>query len=268
MATSSKVRPRHLTRKELKQPDDFMVAAGRVRDFAEQHLWKLLAATVAVCVIALAIFAYHRHRVSVAEQASQQFYDGFQAFNAKDYKTAERRFLGVMTEYSGSEPAHLATFYSGLAYLAQKNWPQAIEMLSNYTSENGDRFLRQLALFDLGVAYEASGDLAQAAQNYSAAASIDGPASVNAKLAVAHLFELQGKRHDAIVTYQQLLADPQASGQREQVMAALARLMGQPAASASAVSAQPAAPAPASAGHKPAVQPNAAPSPASKAANH
>jgi predicted negative regulator of RcsB-dependent stress response len=111
--------PRHpkITRKELKQPDEFITVLDRAGDFLANNLvWVIVAvATVIVAVgIAFAISTYFEHR---NDAVAEQFYLGINALGEKDFKAAQQDF-GEAAEHR-STLGHLAQFYLATTYLAQ-----------------------------------------------------------------------------------------------------------------------------------------------------
>jgi tetratricopeptide (TPR) repeat protein len=220
MATA---RPK-ISRKALKQPDEFMTAAFSVEDFVEHHLQKVLGGVVMVLIVALAAFLIYSHQVTVHQQAAEEFYEGFSALQSKDYKSAEQKFNALILEHPSSEPAGLARFYLGMTYLGTGDLPRAREELERFTQSAAPQSLRELAMMDLGVVYEQLGQYAKAAAIYREAGNLKGPASNDARLAAARALQLDGKRDAAIVAYQDFLKDNPYAPQRDTVVQALANL--------------------------------------------
>lgn len=220
MATT---RPK-ISRKALKQPDEFMTAAFTVENFVEHHLRKVLAGLVAVLIVAAAAFVIYQHQVTVHQEAAEQFYEGFSALQSKDYRGAEQKFNALMVAHPSSEPASLARFYLGMSYLATGDLPRSREELEKYTQSAAPQSMRELALMDLGVVYEQMGKYAKAAETYQEAGDLKGPASSDARLAAARALQLEGKRDAAVAAYQNFLKDNPFAPQRDTVVQALANL--------------------------------------------
>jgi tetratricopeptide (TPR) repeat protein len=222
MATTRQ-RPK-IRRKDLKQPDDFMTVAYSVEEFVEHHLVKAIAAIVTVLIVGAALFAIYQHRVSVKSHAAEQFYEGFSALSSKDYTGAEQKFDALIADHPTSEAAHLARFYRALAYLGAGDLVQARQGLDDYVQGAVAPSFHELALMDLGAIYEQTGDYAKAARAYRQAGDLNGPESANARLAVARLLQLEGKRDAAIAAYQDFLKANPYAAQRDTVVQALANL--------------------------------------------
>ena len=221
MATTHRTKIR---RKDLKQPDEFMTAAFTVEDFVEHHLNKVITGVIAVLVMAAALFLIYQHVSSVQKAAAEQLYEAFSALNSKDYKGAEQKFGMLIAQHPSSSPAGLARFYLGIAYFNSGDLAHARQALESYTESEGPDSLHDLALMDLGVVCEQMGDYAKAAQTYGRAAALNGPESNDARVAVARVLQLEGKRGAAISAYQDFLKAPPYAPQRDTVVQALANL--------------------------------------------
>ncbi len=221
MATTH--RPK-IRRKDLKQPDEFMTAAFTVENFVEHHLNKVISGAIAVLVLAAALFLIYQHVISVKKEAAEQLYEAFSALNSKDYKGAEQKFDTLIAQHPSSSAAGLARFYLGIAYFNSGDLAHARQALESYTENEAPDSLRELALMDLGVVYEQMGEYAKAARTYGRAAALNGPESNDARVAVARVLQLDGKRDAAISAYQDFLKANPYAPQRDAVVQALANL--------------------------------------------
>ena len=222
MATTTH-RPK-IRRKDLKQPDEFMTAAFTVEDFVEHHLNKVITGVIAILVLAAALFLMYQHVSNAKKAAAEQLYEGFSALNSKDYKGAEGKFSALIAQHPSSNAAGLARFYLGIAYFNSGDLAHARQALESYTESEGPDSLRELALMDLGVVYEQMGEYDKAAHTYGRAAALNGPESNDARIAVARVLQLEGKRDAAISAYQDFLKANPYAPQRDTVVQALANL--------------------------------------------
>jgi|SRR5579875_1346728 tetratricopeptide (TPR) repeat protein len=213
-----------IRRKDLKQPDEFMTVAYSVEDFIEHHLSKVITGAITVLAVALALFLIYQHVASVRRRTAEQFYGGFSALNAKNYKAAEQKFQTLIAQHPSSKAAALARYYLGLAYFNSGDLTRARQALEEYTQGEGPQSFRELALMDLGVVYEQSGEYGKAGEAYRQAAALNGPEANNARVAVARVLQLQGKREAAISAYEDFLKANPYAPQRDTVVQALADL--------------------------------------------
>ncbi|GAA4238938.1 hypothetical protein GCM10022291_31340 [Postechiella marina] len=78
--------------------------------------------------------------------------------------------LDIISEYSGTDSANLASYYAGTAYLRLKDYKNAIEHLSNFSSE--DEILAPLAKGNIGDAFVQLNQKEDALSYYEEAANM------------------------------------------------------------------------------------------------
>lgn len=225
MATS-RTRHHKLTRKELKQPDEFQTFVENAETFLLDHLQQAIvsaAIVLAAGAILLGVYYYEVHRDAVA---GNQFYSALTALNQKNYKQAEAAFEKLAADEPSRDVGKLSRFYLGTAYLADGDLPKARDAFVSYLTQAPKRLdlFTSLASEDLGVVYEKLGDYKKAEGAYSAAATISGPSQAQAELDVARMRLKQGDKQGAIAAYQQFLAMHPFSQDRQTVIEALAQL--------------------------------------------
>ncbi len=229
---------RKLRRKELKQPDEFLTLFDQARDFFVENLRQVLISAgivLGVAAIAIAVYAYERHRDQLA---GEQFSTALAALNAKNYKTAEQQFAKLAEAEPNRRVGQLARFYLANAYLGENDLPHARDALVVFLAGEHDALFTNLALTDLAVIYERMGDYKKAAGAYRQAAAVPGPEQERAELDAARMIAKQGDRSGAIDAYRRFLAAHPYSAHRPDVIESLAMLgapaeTGKPAASGS-----------------------------------
>ncbi len=215
---------RRVTRKTLRQPDQFVSAVDRIGDWVASNLTRLafgILALVAVIAIVLGFSFYAQQRRLTA---SEHFYKALHALSDKDYRTAEKDFARLASHYSGSKLGRLAKFYLGNTYLADQQPSKARDALRQYLTESNHRLFRQMALVQLAVASEDLGDYAQAHSAYANAASLNGPEKERAEIGVARTLLQLGDRRGAIAAYQRFLRDNPFARERDEATEALAQM--------------------------------------------
>jgi tetratricopeptide (TPR) repeat protein len=78
--------------------------------------------------------------------------------------------LDIISEYKGTDTANLASYYAGMAYLNMKDYPNAIEHLSNFSSD--DETLGPIAKGGIGDAFVQLGQKEDALGYYVEAAEM------------------------------------------------------------------------------------------------
>jgi tetratricopeptide (TPR) repeat protein len=206
MATTSTPH-RRLTRKELREPDEFVSLIDAAGDYVADHLPRVIAGAAGLLVLILfgvGLRFYFSHQ---AQAAAEAFYDAGNVYDRKDYKTAADQFATLANEYPGTSLGRLALLYLGDAYLAQHQDAQARDALQKFLDADSGPTFRQLALLQLGIAYEALGNPAEARQAYARATAIREGAQGRAELALAQLTLRQGDKAGAIAIYQRFLRE-------------------------------------------------------------
>jgi predicted negative regulator of RcsB-dependent stress response len=215
---------RKLRRKELKQPDEFLTLFDQARDFFVENLRQVLISAgivLGVAALAIAVYAYERHRDQVA---GEQFAAALAALNAKNYKTAEQEFAKLAEAEPNRRVGQLARFYLASAYLGDNDLPHARDALVVFLAGEHDALFTSLALTDLAVVYERMGDYQKAAGAYRQAAAVPGPEQERAELDAARVLAKQGNRAAAIDAYRRFLATHPYSPHRQDVIESLAML--------------------------------------------
>jgi predicted negative regulator of RcsB-dependent stress response len=219
------ISPHHkVSRKALKQPDEFVSTLDWIGDWVAANLARVIIGAIALVAAVVIIFAasfYSQYRRRIA---SEQFYRAINALSDKDYKTAEVGFSGLVQNDGGRTLGHLARLYLATTYLAQNQTSKARDALRNYLADGGNRLFRQMALTQLGVTDEDLGDYHGARAAYVQAAQLDGPEKARAQIGAARTLALIGDRQGAIAGYQQFLRENPFAQQRDEVIEALAQM--------------------------------------------
>lgn len=219
MATRHKI-----SRRELKQPDEFQSIFEAAGVFFELHMTEVLlgaAGLAALIAIVLGIFYYEAGR---GRAAAIRFDQALSDLESHNYGTAEKDLASLAAGEPHRAVGRLANLYLASAYLAQKEPAKARDALLRYLSEDDASIFRGAALNNLAVTYEQMGDYKQAEDAYRQAAKIEGPEQSRAELAMARMLLKQGKRAEAISAYDDFLAQHPYAPERTGVMETLAQL--------------------------------------------
>jgi tetratricopeptide (TPR) repeat protein len=221
-----------ISRKELKQPDEFQTVFETAALFFELHLTEVLLGAAALLVavaIALSFFYYEAQR---GRAASARFDQALSELQGGKYESAEKELSSLAADEPHRAVGRLANLYLANAYLAQKEPAKAREALLRYLAGDDASVFRGAALDDLAVTYEELGDYKQAEATYRQASAIEGPEQARADLGMARMLQKQGKRHEAVAVYRDFLAQHPYAPERTLVMETLAQLGVSPATAA------------------------------------
>jgi len=234
MATT-RTHHKRISRKELKQPDEFQSFVANAQEFLRSNLRQsIVSASIVLAAGALAvgIYYYEIHRDTVA---GDRFYSAIGELNRKNYTQAEAGFEKLSQDEPGREVGKLARFYLGSAYFQEGQLQKARDALVAYVPDAKDDLFASMAFEDLGVIYEKMGDLKKAQGAYAQAAAIPGPEQTRAELQVARLMAEQGDNTGAIKGYQSFLTSHPFAQDRQTVIEALANLGATPPAGSAAM---------------------------------
>jgi tetratricopeptide (TPR) repeat protein len=205
-----------LTRREMKGPDKFQVAAAEAAEWAVKRQKVIVAAAVALLAAAAVVIGvlswldarkgsaggalYHAADVASGEISSVPL----PGIDRPVFPTQEAKYRAQITaaeqvrnEHGGTRAAITASLLEGSAHLALKEWDAAAAAFQRYLSEAPATDELRFGAFDgLARAQEAKGDLAAAAKTWEQAAAI-GFFKDRATLERARVLAKAGKADEA-----------------------------------------------------------------------
>src|ERR1700693_1973226 len=110
MATT---RTQKISRKELKQPDEFQTFVANAQQFLLNNLQQVIVSAAVVLVagaFAVGLYYYEIHRDAVA---GDRFYTAISELNKKQYARAEADFEKLANDESGRDVGRLSPFDLG-----------------------------------------------------------------------------------------------------------------------------------------------------------
>jgi tetratricopeptide (TPR) repeat protein len=175
-----------MSRKDMKEPDKFQVAAGQAAGWLQGHRRQVAAAGAVAAVAVVAAIAILAWRQSRAEKASAALADvtramageiatvplpGVQGPFFPDEAARQRAVADaaekVRREFGGTKAAHTATLALGDARLKLREWDAALAAYRDYLATAAPRdSMRFGALEGIAMAEEGKGNLDAAAQGY------------------------------------------------------------------------------------------------------
>ncbi len=234
-----------LTRKEMKGPDRFQVAASDAAHWMAQRQKQLIVAVAVVVALALAVVGILNYLESRRASAGGQLYRAIDAAGGEIssvplpnldrpvYKTPEEKARAVLSaaeqvtaRHGGTRAATTAALLEGDAQLALKAWDKAIAAYRTFLDQApSDDPLRFAALDGTARAQEGKGDLDAAAKTYATAAEI-GFYKDRATLERARVLVKAGKTDDARKAVEAVSKDSKDPALQAEAQERLARLGG------------------------------------------
>ncbi len=215
---------RRLRRKELRQPDEFLVWTTRVARYLRAHAAVAAWVGAALAVVAVSTAAVVTFRRVQASRANEALAAGIGALYAGQPSEAVKLLTERSAHWRDSIVGPLGALYLASAELAEGKYGDARVRLQRALPDLRRPYLRQLALLSLGYALEGEGDHASAAERFEQAAEIEGPYRAEALLGQARNAEMANDPARAKRAYGAFLELFPTGPERQFVESRLARL--------------------------------------------
>lgn len=195
-----------ISRKDIRQPDRFMVLMGQCLDLVKRYRNALIGLGVGVVVVAGSVSGWHYYRGYQRDLASQAYNQALREYQEGRYETALESFESLRAQ--GEAPYDsLADLYVANSYIALKQPAKAIEALAATSGEEHEGFLTQVMLVTLGLAQEMNEACADALQSLDRALERQGPLRQEAMLGKARCNARLGKSLQALAAYNAYLKE-------------------------------------------------------------
>jgi len=240
MATTKRI-----TRKDIKQPDEFITFSARAIEFAQAHTREIIigvASVVALGLLVWAVSAYSNRKEAQASRLLAQAQALLQPISPEaqagqpvppegkaDPEAAARALAllqDVVDNYKRTEAGKIAMILLGQRHYEEGDFDAAIDIYEAFLKKaNRKPELKAMAREGLAYAHEAKEDFAQAAICYeelskSSLTNVQGWAY----LGMARCYERLGEAQEAIDAYRTLLTDHPQHPRAGEAQANIARL--------------------------------------------
>lgn len=199
--------------------------------FIENNQKLITGVIIVLVVIVLGYFGVSRYYFHPRnEQAMEQMFMAEKYFESDSLNKAlygdgnNMGFLDIVDEYGMTKAANLANYYSGVIYLKQGDFEEAISHLKKFRGK--DNIIKPMALGSMGDAYLELNEQDKAISQYLAAAN----ASDNELTAPLFLFraglvyEMQSNYSKALELYEQIKKDYYTSNEGRMMDKYIARV--------------------------------------------
>lgn len=200
-------RAKRISQKDLKQPDEFVTATGRVVEWARENQETVKYGAVGLVALLVAIVAVSWWVSSRNANANHQFYVATELYKAEQWQEAYDGFAKLSDDLGGTDYGHLAALYAGRAAMKLGQPANAIDFYRAYLKGSTTPSIEQLARLNLGRALQATGDTSGAKSELENAQSLAGPAKPEVTLELASVEEASGASERAIELYSNYLED-------------------------------------------------------------
>ena len=217
------VKGKKITKKQLKEPDEFITLTERVFIFLRNHSKKVVVGVVVVLVLALSLVFFKMWEKKNEEEAGQSFGMALELYERgvaqgregsnQDLKDVLARFDEVATKFPRTSSGELALLYKGSIHLKQGEYDEAIKTYSAFLEKTGkSKLYRYFAVEGLGHAYDGKKDYARATEAFQKIIEIgEGYQLAEAHLNIGFCYEKMGKTKEALDSFKAFLSSGQKS---------------------------------------------------------
>ncbi len=159
-----------ISKHEMKE-DKFTTFILRAKEYVTEQ-WVYVAGGVAIIVAAVVLISFLRSSGLKNEQKANEVYSrGISELFSRNYQLAVVDFKSIIDQYGSSNPARMALFNMGNAYLGLKNFSDAKTAFEQYVSKYpDDKYFATSAIAGVAACLAGTGDNAGAADKYREAA--------------------------------------------------------------------------------------------------
>jgi tetratricopeptide (TPR) repeat protein len=164
----------HEANELLENPDALRERISGTEDFVKKNAGLLGGLALAVALIIGGFFGYRYYLDRQNDTAQEEMFQAVFYFEADSLNLAldgdgnNYGFLEIIDEFGGTDAANLAHYYSGVIYLKQGNYEEAIDHLSDFSAS--DLLVQAKAYSLVGDAYMELEQYGEAAEQYERAA--------------------------------------------------------------------------------------------------
>jgi len=217
------VKGKRITRRQIKQPDEFISTTEHVLLFVRDHLKKIVVG-VGIIVVIVAAFVLFRvweerkeneasQRLNLAVEAVQLANNPYREGSPVEYKNALTKMEEIITAFPRTSSGAFALLYKGNIQLKLGEFDEAIKAYDAFLSKSeSERLYTLFALEGLGYAYEGKKDYGKAIEAYQRIVAMDqGFQAREARLQMGYCYEKLGKNNEALENYKTYLEGTQKS---------------------------------------------------------
>jgi predicted negative regulator of RcsB-dependent stress response len=226
------VAEQRLSRKEIRQPDQFVSLSVQIAGWIKAHISLLIYAVIAMAIVATLLTgwrAWQRHREQQADTALYEATKLIYTRSANRPKAVER-LQKLVNDYGSTAAAALAYWHLGHLYFEGEDYPAALKayrQTQQRLSKTAQPLLVALVTLDIAYAQEASGIC-----DPDAIASFESVLPLpahwlrgEAYLGIGRCHEQTGAAQKAVAIYERALSDKDISaGTRQTISERLASL--------------------------------------------
>jgi TolA-binding protein len=194
-----------ISKKRLKEPDEFITWGAKATNYALTHIGYIALGVFLVAAIIAALFLWRQHEAASEEVAYTLLSKGIALYH-QEQKSEEAlsTFSQLIKDYPRTKGGEVALLYRGRCYMLQKDYDRAAEDFKLFLKRSSTPFLRDIALNALGNSNWAKGEYRKAIECFQEViASGDEWLKPYALLQMGMCWEKLGEKKKAADAYQE-----------------------------------------------------------------
>jgi len=224
------VAAKKISKKKLKEPDEFITLTEQAFIFVRDHLKKVVAGAIGVVIVVLAIVLFQiweGKKEGEAQAAFASMLETYQKVSSpynegspQQYKDVLGKIDQVIERFPRTSAGKLSYLYKGNLHLRLGEFDEAVKVY-NLFLDKGDKenLFRAFAMEGLGYAYEGKKDYPKALESYQRIIEMGaGSRLADAYLAAGRCYEKLGKEKEALESYKIYLKTAEKSQASHMVM--------------------------------------------------
>ncbi len=217
------VKGKRITKKQLKEPDEFITLSERAFIFIREHSKKMAGAGIALLVLIVAVVLMQMWEKKKEEEAARAYGVASEMYersvaqdregSTQDYKEVLAKFDEMITKFPRTSSGEWSLLYKGNILFKQGNFDEAIKAYTAFLDKSGkERLFRYFAWGGLGHAYEGKKDYGKALEAYQKTLEVgEGYQLADANLSIGYCYEKLGKTKEALESFKAFLNSSQKS---------------------------------------------------------
>jgi len=212
-----------ITKKKLKEPDEFISLTGMAFLFIRRHVRSIAAGGIALFVVLLSLFLFQKWEEKKEREAYEKFssvLEIYQMVNSpykegspSDYKNVLEKFDEVIKHFPRTSSGKFSFLYKGNIHLRLGEFEEAIKAYQPFLQKAGrEKLYRLFAMEGLAYAYEGKKEYEKALDAYQKILELgDHFQMASAHLDIGRCYEKLGKKKEALDSYKAFLKTSQKS---------------------------------------------------------
>ncbi|MEA3486707.1 MAG: tetratricopeptide repeat protein [Thermodesulfobacteriota bacterium] len=202
----------NLTKKELKQPDEFHTIGWKAIQYMSEHRSKFYTGGAVALAIIILLGAWYFYRLNYEKNAEQMYTAAYMSYSLPDkandmkdaYLIAVEIYADLVEKYPDSRAATLSFYNMGNIYFNIGETEKSIEAYKTFLKKSRENnILTALAYYGLGYCYEKNKDYDNALKSFEdSGKGIKGTRFESINYAnMARIYEKMGEQKKALEFY-------------------------------------------------------------------